>query len=459
MTLDFSLNYKNLNKLKFQELLRKVHTEDKTRFAHCIEGERTFNAGEMPLFEFEESSWYLTHSGVRGVWIEDNIRTKEIFVRLPSFAGFADFLFMAKYLEAALECGGEVVDFTKNMDMVRGDFTQEFIDAQFGDWWMTSKKPYDKHLARQEDFEISLISPIYSIILDNNALQLDDSSLYEHVQRCVAKYTKADRAMLMNIQDANGEDLKLSIYANNSTMFDRSVDKIGLLNNMETGLVDAEEFFHVASKFVDVSWHDNWVFVDGILDIRVKEFVHLLRELSQSNLLNLENMLHKDEAMLKFLESPLLIFVYVAMADGVIDSKELTEFVSTILMVMKDEHLNLAASSLAYCAKDTQDKINAIYKKGDPALRLVETNTAIDKLLDPRQAKIFKEGLLKLAFKIANASKGKSLIAKSAVWKSNVHKSEKEAKQVIASVFGLDYTDFIGFDGSAAEALNPNPNL
>ncbi len=143
---------------------------------------------------------------------------------------------------------------------------------------------------------------------------------------------------------------------------------------------------------------------------------------------------HGDYELIK--EGPFIIFILMALADGEIDLKETTALAEVILnpsefkndflvQVIRDAIPEITPTSIPECLAPIMNN------SPDYLNKLQELKRAIDENLDASEALQFKMALIKLGYKIADASGGLFGLG------SRVCKQEKKMLQTIAAVLGV----------------------
>lgn len=135
-------------------------------------------------------------------------------------------------------------------------------------------------------------------------------------------------------------------------------------------------------------------------------------------------------------EAPFIIFILMALADGEIDLKETTALAEVVLkpemfgndflvQLIRDAIPQITEKSIPECLSSIMNE-NPDYEK-----KLQEIRKVIDEHLDSESALEFKKSLIKLGYKIADASGGLFGFG------SRVCKQEKEMLKAIASILGV----------------------
>lgn len=143
---------------------------------------------------------------------------------------------------------------------------------------------------------------------------------------------------------------------------------------------------------------------------------------------------HEDYELIK--EAPFIIFILMALADGEIDLKETTALAEVILnpstfkndflvQVIRDAIPEITPTSIPECLAPIMNN------SPDYLNKLQELKRAIDENLDASEALQFKQALIKLGYKIADASGGLFGLG------SRVCKQEEQMLRTIAKVLGV----------------------
>ena len=149
---------------------------------------------------------------------------------------------------------------------------------------------------------------------------------------------------------------------------------------------------------------------------------------------NSEEISYEDYELLK--ESPFIIFILMAIADGEIDLEETTALAEIILnpqMFQNDFLVQLIRDAIPEISSTSIPERLAPIMNNNPdyAQKLNDLTRVIDENLDADQALQFKMALLKLGYKIADASGGLFGLG------SRVCKQEKQVLKKIASILGV----------------------
>ncbi len=143
---------------------------------------------------------------------------------------------------------------------------------------------------------------------------------------------------------------------------------------------------------------------------------------------------HGDYELIK--EAPFIIFIIMALADGEIDLKETSALAEVILnpsefnndflvQVIRDAIPEITSTSIPECLAPIMNS------SPDYLNKLQELKRTIDENLDASEALQFKMALIKLGYKIADASGGLFGLG------SRVCKQEEKMLQTIATVLGV----------------------
>lgn len=135
-------------------------------------------------------------------------------------------------------------------------------------------------------------------------------------------------------------------------------------------------------------------------------------------------------------EAPFIIFILMALADGEIDLKETTALAEVVLkpeMFGNDFLVQLIRDAIPQITeKSIPECLSSIMNENpDYEIKLQEIRKVIDEHLDSESALEFKKSLIKLGYKIADASGGLFGFG------SRVCKQEKEMLKAIASILGV----------------------
>ena len=153
--------------------------------------------------------------------------------------------------------------------------------------------------------------------------------------------------------------------------------------------------------------------------------------------LDTENTNIDNKSYLLMKEAPFIVFILMALADGEMDLKETTALAEIILnprmfnneflvQVIRDAIPELTYTSIPECLSAIMDS-NPDYLE-----KLNELRDAIDNNLAVDDALMFKQALIQLGYKIANASGGKFGFG------SKVCKKEKKMLRTIALFLGVN---------------------
>jgi uncharacterized tellurite resistance protein B-like protein len=147
-----------------------------------------------------------------------------------------------------------------------------------------------------------------------------------------------------------------------------------------------------------------------------------------------ETISNEDYELLK--ESPFIIFILMALADGEIDLKETTALTEIILnpqMFQNNFLVQLIRDAIPeISATSIPERLAPIMENNpDYAQKLNDLARVIDSSLDAKDAMEFKKALVKLGYKIADASGGLFGLG------SRVCKQEKQMLRKIALILGV----------------------
>lgn len=148
-----------------------------------------------------------------------------------------------------------------------------------------------------------------------------------------------------------------------------------------------------------------------------------------------EKISHEDYELLK--ESPFIIFILMAFADGKVDQKETTAFAEIIAnpqIFQNDFLVQLIIASIPAIKSTsiTEHLASIIGNNPDYLQKLKDLARVIDSSLDTNEAMEFKKALVKLGHKIADASGGLFGLS------SRICKQEKQMLREISSILGVN---------------------
>lgn len=337
------------------------------------------------------------------------------------------------------------------------DLTEDAMNSQFEEWWKLSQDTLKSYTAANN--KVAIPAALYGFKITPTQANMEPMELQQYLTEATQRYCEAYRASLMRIGGQKGDFLS-SVYSSIPTVFSNDSNYItGFLHiDGELNFVPAKAFYEIMAKYSAVEVMPEHTYVP---EVSLTDHPEILAELKTYALSGAqcepsEMLLEKEGAQLagtskndavvsadydKILDAPLLIFLFIAAADGVIDNKELKAMAKLMENSMTGDPEHLLDIALIQCSEDTLEKV-ARLSQLDIGEELMALSAAIKQQLDGNTGKVYCMELMLLGHTIANSSGG-GLLGKIGL-KKKVGKEEQQALGALLRIFELNPEDFGG---------------
>jgi len=341
--------------------------------------------------------------------VSDRIATKEVALQ-----------FVLEELDAARQGNDAAIQFVNNSGFSASEYegamqnSFEEVDGANGpqQFLLSSVMAYSSDM----DFMVNLRLQVVKNIIDEWSLTNQDDGRVENLMQSLKKILEDDEAVMPEL-------------TTNIAVPDKAQARH--IHFREKNITSAK---NILSTIIEITGDDADTIINKSLgneqEVNEEDDSWLEDWINEES----EGIDSEDYELLK--EAPFIVFILMALADGEIDLKETTALAKVILdpsafkndflvQVIRDAIPDITPTSIPEC-------LAPIMNNGPDYLnKLQELKRAIDENLDASEALQFKQALIKLGYKIADASGGLFGLG------SRVCKQEEQMLRTIAKVLGV----------------------